>query len=49
MVPRTLVPVVMSLVRDQDHETEERPIYASDEEPEGQGPSHNIPRCFLFK
>jgi transcriptional regulator with XRE-family HTH domain len=37
MVPRSLVPAVQALIRDQghNHETEERPLYAGDEEPEG--------------
>lgn len=32
MVPRSLVPVVQSLMRDHGRETEEHPLYASDEE-----------------
>jgi transcriptional regulator with XRE-family HTH domain len=38
MVPRSLVPAVLALIRDQghDHENEERPLYAGEEEPEGQ-------------
>ncbi len=43
MVPRSLVPVVQSLIRDNDHdqETEERPLYAGTEEPEGQERRHD--------
>ena len=43
MVPRSLVPAVQALIRDQshDHGTEERPLYAGDEEPEGQERRHD--------
>lgn len=34
LVPRTLVPIVQSLIRDHGHENEERPLYASNEESE---------------
>lgn len=43
MVPRSLVPAIQSLIRDHDHdrETEERPLYAGDDEPEGQERRHD--------
>jgi len=41
MIPRSLVPAVQSLVRDHDRGDEERPLYASDEESEEQGSSHD--------
>jgi transcriptional regulator with XRE-family HTH domain len=41
MVPRSLVPAVQSLIRDHDRETEERPLYASNEESEEEGTEHN--------
>src|SRR5271156_6907244 len=37
MVPRPLVPAVQSLIRDHDRETEERPLYASNEASEEEG------------
>jgi transcriptional regulator with XRE-family HTH domain len=43
MVPRSLVPAVQALIRDQSHDnsTEERPLYAGDEEPEGRERRHD--------
>jgi transcriptional regulator with XRE-family HTH domain len=41
MVPRSLVPAVLALIRDQGHETDERSLYASDEEEEGQELPHD--------
>lgn len=43
MVPRPLVPAIQALIRDHDHdrETEERPLYAGDDEPEGQERRHD--------
>ena len=43
MVPRRLVPAAQALIRDQnpDHDTEERPLYADDEESEGQEQRHD--------
>ena len=38
LVPRSLVPAVQALIRDQGQEGEERPLYAFDEEPEQKGP-----------
>ncbi len=43
MVPRSLVPAVQALIRDQSHGggTEERPLYHGDEEPDGQERRHD--------
>ena len=43
MVPRQLVPAVQALIRDQnpDRDTEERPLYADDEEAETQERRHD--------
>jgi transcriptional regulator with XRE-family HTH domain len=41
MVPRSLVPAVQSLIRDHDRDTEERPLYANDEESERGGTQHD--------
>jgi HTH-type transcriptional regulator/antitoxin HipB len=42
MVKRALVPAVQSLIRDDNNaETEERPLYSSDDEPGGQGSAHD--------
>lgn len=40
MIPRSLVPAVQAMIRDDDRETEERSLYASDEIIE-EGPPHN--------
>ena len=36
LTPRSLVPVVQALIRDQGQDAEERPLYANDEESEEQ-------------
>lgn len=41
LTPRSLVPAVQALIRDQGRETEERPLYANDEEPEEQRSRHD--------
>lgn len=41
LVPRSLVPTVQSIIRDQDHGAEERSLYASGEDLEKQEPPHN--------
>lgn len=41
MVPRSLVPTVQSLIRDRNRGNEERSLYASDEEFEGEEPPHD--------
>jgi transcriptional regulator with XRE-family HTH domain len=43
MVPRPLVPAVQALIRDQnpDRDTDERPLYADDDESEIQGQRHD--------
>jgi len=41
MVPRSLVPAVQSLIRDHQHESKERSLYASDDETEEQRSPHD--------
>jgi transcriptional regulator with XRE-family HTH domain len=41
LVPRTLVPLVQSLIREQDQQTEERPLYANVENPDETRTKHD--------
>ena len=41
LVPRSLIPLVQSLTREQHQGEEERPLYASDETSEERGPNDN--------
>lgn len=41
LTPRSLVSAVQALIRDEGQDTEARPIYASDEEPEKPGGRHD--------
>lgn len=41
LIPRSLVPAVQALIRDQDQDAEERPLYANNEEQETTRSRHN--------